>query len=377
MDFVSLGIYIHIPFCQAKCSYCHFISTPFRDDLANLYLEALLCEIRSFPATSEEVNSIYIGGGTPTILPAYSIAEILGECRRLFHTEEDCEISIEANPGTISTGNLAEYRKSGINRISIGAQSFVDTELAAISRLHTSGMISKAVGQLHDGGFTNISLDLMLGLPGQTAESWRRTLIETAGLSVQHLSVYMLDLDEQCPLHSLVADGSVILPGEDLVADLYLETIHFFSSCGYQQYEISNFAKPGYECRHNLKYWKRGAYRGFGVGSHSFDVHARYANHSQIPDYIGARHTGAGFISWQEPVTDEQALQETLFLGLRLTEGVDLAQLRNKGHDNYLTKYEHALTDLFARGLIERTDSIIRLTESGMLLSNEIFQRLV
>jgi oxygen-independent coproporphyrinogen III oxidase len=374
---LSLGIYIHIPFCQAKCSYCHFISTPYQNELANQYKNAVLSEIESHPATSEEVNSIYIGGGTPTVVPADHIAEILGECHRRFHIAEECEVSMEANPGTISAQKTAVYRKAGINRISIGAQSFVNTELLSVGRLHTSEMISESIGQLRDSGFTNINLDLMLGLPTQTADSWRRSLNETAGLSAPHVSVYMLDLDEQCRLHSQVADGSAVLPSEDLISDLYLETIHFFSSRGYMHYEISNFAKPGYACRHNLKYWKRNAYYGFGVGSHSFDINSRYANCSQISDYISAVETGAGSISWRETVTNEHALQETLFLGLRLTEGVDLNLLRNENYCDYSAKYENSLTDFYARGLIERTDSTIRLTESGMLLSNEIFQRFV
>jgi oxygen-independent coproporphyrinogen III oxidase len=373
---VSLGIYLHIPFCQAKCSYCHFISAPYQNELANRYKNAILGEIETHPATSEEVNSIYIGGGTPSVVPADHIAEILGACHRRFHISEDCEVSMEANPGALSAQKTEIYRKAGINRISIGAQSFVDAELLSVGRLHRSEMISESIGQLQDGGFININLDLMLGLPAQTADGWRRSLNETAGLSATHVSVYMLDLDEQCPLQSRVADGSVILPDEDLISDLYLETIRFFSARGYIQYEISNFAKPGYACRHNLKYWKREAYHGFGAGSHSFDLHSRYANCSQISDYMNAVKSSAGAISWREPITNEQALQETLFLGLRLTEGVDLNLLRNANYGD-LTKYENSLTDLYAQGLIERIDSTIRLTESGMLLSNEIFQRFV
>jgi oxygen-independent coproporphyrinogen III oxidase len=376
-EIVSLGIYIHIPFCQAKCSYCHFISTPFKVELANQYKDALLSEIASHPATSEEVNSIYIGGGTPSIVPADHIAEILDECNRRFHIAEDCEVSMETNPGTLSADKTEVYRKAGINRISIGAQSFLDTELISVGRLHHSEMISESMGYLRDSGFTNINLDLMLGLPAQTADSWKRSLNETAGLAVPHVSVYMLDLDEQCLLHSKVANGAVVLPDEDLISDLYLATIRFFSSRDYMHYEISNFAKPGFACRHNLKYWKREAYHGFGVGSHSFDLHSRYANCSQILDYISAVETGAGSISWREPVTSEQALQETLFLGLRLTEGVDFNLLRSANYGDYLKKYENSLNDLYAQGLIERTDSIVRLTDSGMLLSNEIFQKFV
>ena len=376
---MSLGIYIHIPFCQAKCSYCHFNSIPFQPDIAERYRGALLEEIRSFAETPEatEVNSIYFGGGTPSLLPAGYVADILNACRRRFPIANDCEISLEANPGTLSPDKIDVYRKAGIRRISVGAQSFANNELSSVGRLHTAEMIRESLGRLREGGFDNINLDLMLGLPGQTAETWEQTLAETAGLSVAHVSVYMLDLDDACPLQSLVADGSVRLPTEDLVSDLYLHSIRFLASRGYEQYEISNFARPGYACRHNLKYWKREKVLGFGLGSHSFDGHCRYANCSGMEDYLGSMESGASPVTWKEPVTAEQALQETLFLGLRLREGVDWNRLLRSGHDDFLAGYEDSLRDLRAKGLIDKTDSIIRLTESGMLLSNEVFQTFV
>jgi oxygen-independent coproporphyrinogen-3 oxidase len=186
------------------------------------------------------------------VTPADHIAEILDQCHRQFHISEDCEVSIETNPGTLSADKAAVYRKSGINRVSIGAQSFLDMELLSVGRLHSAEMISESIGLLREAGFANINLDLMLGLPAQTSDSWKRSLNETAGLSAPHVSVYMLDLDEQCLLHSKVANGSVVLPDEDHISDLYLETIRYFSSRGYLHYEISNFAKPGFACRHNL-----------------------------------------------------------------------------------------------------------------------------
>jgi oxygen-independent coproporphyrinogen III oxidase len=347
--------------------------------LADLYKNAVVKEIASFSGSlmTQEVNSIYFGGGTPSLVPAEHLAEILSECRRRFFVMEDCEVSMEANPGTISSEKLTIYRRAGINRVSLGAQSFDNGELSSIGRLHSASMIPESFDQLRDSGFTNINLDLMLGLPQQTRVSWKRTLGEAARLSAPHISVYMLDLDERCQLSSLAAGGLIDLPGEDLVSDLYLETISFLTSCGYLQYEISNFAKPGFACRHNLKYWKREAVLGFGVGSHSFDLKSRYANCSGIEDYLSLMEKSAGPVSWREQVSDEQALQETFFLGLRLTEGIDCSRLRNGSHENYLKKYEESLKDLQSRGLIERRDSIIRLTQTGMLLSNEIFQLFV
>jgi oxygen-independent coproporphyrinogen III oxidase len=370
---VSLGIYIHIPFCQAKCSYCHFISIPFRKDVADLYGNAVVKEIAYFPGSldAEEVNSIYFGGGTPSLVPADHLADILGECHRRFRITEECEVSMESNPGTMSADKLAIYRQAGINRVSMGAQSFDDRELSSIGRLHSAGMISESLRQLRESGFININLDLMLGLPGQTEESWQRSLAEAARLSPPHVSVYMLDLDERSQLFA------IDLPDDDLVSDLYLETIRFLTSCGYAQYEISNFALPGFACRHNLKYWRREAVLGFGLGSHSFDLQSRYANCSQMEDYLNAMEKDVSPVSWREPVSDERALQETFFLGLRLSEGVDCSRLQNGGFGNYLEKYEDSLQDLHVRGLIERNGSIVRLTQSGMLLSNEIFQLFV
>lgn len=373
------GLYIHIPFCQSKCNYCHFISFPYRRVLASRYEKAVIREIKCGFASeaNKEVDSIYIGGGTPSLVPARHINDILTTCRGRFRIQDNCEISIEANPGTISEKKVAAFRKSGVNRISIGAQSFVDQELSAIGRLHNAKMVFDSLHQLKKGGFENINLDLMLGLPFQTKASWKRNLEIFAQLEVPHVSIYMLDLDDQCPLYKLVANGSVRIPEEDLVSDMYLETIDSLSSCGYLQYEISNFARQGYACRHNLKYWLRNPVHGFGLGSHSFDGTARYANKSQISDYLEAIETGISPMSWREPIGIDQALQETLFLGLRLTEGIDLTQLNGTYSPEVLSKYTACFQDLADQGLITRNDERIRLTALGMLLSNEIFQLFV
>ena len=376
---MSFGIYFHIPFCQTKCSYCHFVSMIFSQGMADRYQKAVLEEMRSYPsdAEMEEVNSIYFGGGTPSLVPAEHITGVLRECRRRFRISDDCEVSLEANPGTLSAGKVAAYRDEGINRISLGAQSFVNQELSVIGRQHTAAMIEESIDLLRSHGFTNINLDLMLGLPMQTAESWRKNLETICRISVPHISVYMLDLDDRCPLQSLVADGSIRLPDDDFISDLYLETISFLSSQGYQQYEISNFAYPGYACHHNLKYWMREPVHGFGLGSHSFDRDSRYANWSLIEDYLSAIESGRSPVSWRKTVTPAQALEETLFLGLRLAEGVDWRQLRSRYGDNNIMKYEDSLRELSARGLLEWRDSVVRLTASGMLVSNEIFQLFV
>jgi oxygen-independent coproporphyrinogen III oxidase len=373
---VNPGLYIHIPFCKTKCSYCHFISVPYDEPIADRYRKAVLWEIRRCNAlqSKAEVDSIYFGGGTPGLIPSQHVSEFIAECRRRFHVSIDCEVSLEANPDTISADKASAYRSCGITRISMGAQSFEDRELKAIGRLHISETILESLGRLRESGFTNINLDLMLGLPLQTAESWRRNLKILDRLAIPHISIYMLDLDEACPLKSLVDCGSIAIPEEDLISDLYLETLDFLSSCGYIQYEISNFARPGFACRHNLKYWMREPVLGFGLGSHSFDGHSRSANYSQLGDYLQAMESGTNPRDWSRDITDRQALEETLFLGLRLAEGVDWNRLRNTNSGDQLEGYEKSLKELGDRGLIQWKDSRIRLTASGMLLSNEIFQ---
>ncbi len=369
-----------MPFCRSRCSYCHFISLPYDRALASRYDHAVLREIESHPeakADGRDVDSIYFGGGTPSILAEKHILGILQACRCIFRVQDDCEISLEANPGTISKIKIAAYRKSGIRRISMGAQTFSDRELSAIGRAHSSAMVLDSLRRLREGGFENINLDLMLGLPYQTRVSWKHNLETVADLDIPHVSVYMLDLDDPCPLQTRVEEGAVFLPEDDLVSDLYLETIEFLASCGYQQYEISNFARSGYACRHNLKYWKREPVYSFGLGSHSFDGNKRWANTSQMDDYLAAVEAGKDPRAWQESINAENALQETLFLGLRLTEGVDWKGLQNSYGAESLSTYEGALEDWLQQGLAQKTGDVVSLTASGMLLSNEVFQQFV
>jgi oxygen-independent coproporphyrinogen-3 oxidase len=376
---VSLGVYIHIPFCLSRCGYCHFISLPFDEATADRYWQAVLQEIASFPipVEGEEVQTIYLGGGTPSLLSAEQIEGLLGECKNRFRISEDCEVSLEANPGTLSADKAAHLRKAGVNRISLGAQSFADSELSSIGRCHNSDAIRQSLSTLRNAGFVNINMDLLLGLPGQTRRSWRHSLEAVDNLRVPHVSVYMLDLDEPCALSRQAEEGLIDLPGEDLVSDLYIETVEFLAACGLEQYEISNFAQPGYICRHNVKYWVREPVVGFGLGSHSFDGKWRYANSPHIKEYFDAIATDTSAVCWREQATTMQALGETLFLGLRLTRGVDWNRLQHIYARNDLMQFQNSLQELVAEGLIEWKDSIVRLTISGMLLSNEIFQLFV
>jgi oxygen-independent coproporphyrinogen III oxidase len=377
---VKLGLYTHIPFCLSKCSYCHFISFPYEQSLASRYGKAVIKEIENISSLGGRdlvADSIYLGGGTPSLMPPDLIKGILTAFRSRFRIENDCEISLEANPGTLSRDKIDAFKNSGINRISIGAQSFADGELAAIGRIHRSQMIYEALGILKEGGFQNISLDLMLGLPFQTRESWKTNLDIVSQLNIPHISVYMLDLDDPCALADLVAGGSISIPEDDLVSDLYLETIDTLASIGYQQYEISNFAKPGYVCRHNLKYWQRDPVLGFGLASHSFDGKARWANKSTIDEYLEAIENGRNAEDWREAVGAIQAIQETLFLGLRMTNGIDLTGLSSECHESVLAKYAELFQRLSSHDMIKIDGGKVRLTPSGMLLSNEIFQQFI
>jgi oxygen-independent coproporphyrinogen III oxidase len=376
---VSLGIYIHIPFCLQKCSYCHFLSFPFESETESRYVKSILREMKSFAESQniDEVDSIFFGGGTPSLIPADSIAKILDECRTLFPLSEDCEISLEANPGTITSEKASIYRLAGINRISLGAQSFQDRELAVIGRIHNAGMIADSLALLREHGFHNINADLILGLPEQTPKSWRDNLEQFALLNIPHVSIYMLDLDDKSPLAPLIAQGLLMLPEEDTVADLYLETIGFLHSCACNHYEISNFARAGYQCRHNLKYWNREPVHGFGLGSHSYDGQSRFSNCTEIGEYCRLVESNHTPIVWQETVTAQQALQESLFLGLRLSKGIDWNSLPRQDLPDLLDQYKAALKESGMNGLIEWEGATVRLTDKGKLLSNEIFQMFV
>ena len=324
-----------------------------------------------------KVDSIYFGGGTPSLLPAEYIAAILNACRKFFDVSMDSEISMEANPDTLLSPESRSFIKAGVNRISIGAQSFHGRELKIIGRVHTPGAITESVKKLQENGLTNINLDLLLGLPLQTADTWRENLKQVANLDISHVSVYMLDLDEPCPLSESVADGSVMVPDDDCIADLYLETIEILASYGYPQYEISNFSKPDRACRHNLKYWLRSPVIGFGLASHSFDGRSRYANFSEMGEYLDTVESGRLPVQWRRPLGEKQALEETLFLGLRLNQGLQWSRLKDSYGGECLVKYERDLQQLSFEGLTEWKGSVVRLTPSGMLLSNEIFQRFV
>jgi oxygen-independent coproporphyrinogen-3 oxidase len=375
MPQAELGLYLHLPFCLSRCRYCHFNSVVFDAPLEARYAAALLGEVKLGAGAPEgaRANSVYFGGGTPSLLPAERIAALLDACRGRFRLSDTCEISLEANPGTLSAEKAALWRSWGVNRVSLGAQSFSDRELGAAGRAHTASMTLEALALLRASGFDNLSLDLMLGLPHQTPRSWRRTLEAAASSGVAHLSLYMLDLDEECPLGAMVREGTVTLPDGDETADLYAESVEYLAGCGFEQYEISNFSRPGFRSRHNLKYWRREPVLAFGAGACSFDGRRRWTNESGVEEYCRRIESGDPPEVSGETIEGERALSETLFLSLRLTEGLDLARLAATRGVPLPEAYAAAIDEFCARGWIERQGSRVRLTVPGMLLSNEIF----
>jgi oxygen-independent coproporphyrinogen III oxidase len=374
------GIYIHIPFCLSRCHYCHFPTQLWREDLAEKYAHAVAQEIFGFVKTNaseNRVDSIYFGGGTPSLLSSRQINEILNVCKNSFTIAVDCEISLEANPDTITESKASAWQEIGINRISLGAQSFSDQELAAVGRIHSAAQIEVSFRLLRQCGFKNINLDLMLGLPRQTERQWRLNLETVESLSPEHLSIYMLDFEGAEPLYQSVKKGTAGVPDEDSVADWYLISLDRMSKASYDQYEISNFAMPGFQCRHNLKYWLRFPVLGFGLGSHSHDGEYRYANHADLNTYFKSLEEGISPIEWRRRIGETEALQETLFLGLRLCNGIDWDQLECTFPPSKTEGYKKALQELQSQGLVEWQGVNVHLTRSGMLLSNELFQRFV
>jgi oxygen-independent coproporphyrinogen-3 oxidase len=376
----TFGIYIHIPFCRSRCNYCHFVTRPWDGAVAERYLSALVRELETFFADfpgQVRADTIYFGGGTPSIVPAGHIETVLSVCRRFVRLTDDCEITLEANPGTLTPEKVVAYSQMGVNRMSMGAQSFSDSELEAIGRVHTADQVEESVALLRAHSIDNLNLDLMIGLPDQTQRQWNENLERMVRIAPPHISVYMLDLDAHSPLYHSIARGLHQVPDDDKVADWYLQAIEHFARSGYAQYEISNFSEPGRESRHNLKYWLRRPVLAFGVGSHSFDGSYRYANDANLNSYLVNIESEGTAVEWRKLVGTEQALEETLFLGLRLSRGIDWHHLSNAFGKERVASFEPVIDEMSGHGLLERADSTIHLTPRGMLLSNEIFQRFV
>jgi oxygen-independent coproporphyrinogen III oxidase len=379
------GIYIHIPFCERKCTYCNFNTTDHFEDLASKYVRAVAIEIRYRGARlSKEwaapvpVDSIFFGGGTPSIVQAEQLASLIEATRDSFDVSQDAEVTIEINPGTFAKEKLKGWRKAGVNRASVGVQSFIDRELAALSRTHTAEDARRTLGELREVGFDNLSLDLIAGFPDQTLSDWEMNLEEALRISPEHLSLYLLEVKEGTQLFSQIKRGSRPQPDDDLAAEMYKTICQATREDGYEHYEISNFASETgarftYRSKHNMKYWTGEAFYGMGCGAHSYDGRARWFNTLKTETYIDSIEATGSAIAQRHELSEGQRAEEALFMGLRLREGVDLKDFTDRYGVDVIDRYGDELPRLREAGLIQIVGDRLRLTETGMLLSNEVF----
>lgn len=379
------GIYIHIPFCRSHCSYCDFATGMYESGAGDRYVQALIREIEGWFEVPEpcEVDTIYFGGGTPSLLSIPQIETILNEVRARFQVSEAAEITLEINPGdggenrSSRVQTMRAWRNLGVNRASFGAQTFDDRELKMLGRTHDSRDIGVTFNQLSEAGFANINFDLIAGLPGQTLDGWKRNLERALQLRPEHLSLYLLDVHEGTPLFDQINRGMRPRPDEDLAAEMYRAMIEEVCAAGYEHYEISNFCLPGFESRHNTKYWTGAPYYGFGNSAHSHDgARQRWANERDPAKYVELIGRGALPINERTELSEEDARSESIFLGMRLMEGIDLRVYRARFGRDLREEYNGELDRLEEAGLIEINNESLRLTTRGALLSNEVFTAL-
>ncbi len=366
-----LGLYLHIPFCSAICNYCNFNRGLYDAGLKERYVEALLSEIRA-GGDGSPADTIYFGGGTPSLLEPPEIARLIDACRESFALASDAEITLEANPETVTAQRLAGFRAAGVNRLSYGVQSFRDDELQRLSRLHSAARASEAFHLARAGGFDNISLDLMMWLPHQSVEQWLESVDALIALGPDHASMYMLEIYPNAPLRDAMARGQWSVAPDDDVATMYLSGLDRMDRAGYVQYEISNAARRGLRSRHNLKYWTDGEWLGFGCGAHSTRDGVRWKNRSSTEEYISAAAAGGHLVSERRQLSVEERLEEALFTGLRLNAGLDLPAVKTRYGVDVWERYGGELQLFVDEGLLVYDGGSLRLTRTGMLLAHEI-----
>jgi oxygen-independent coproporphyrinogen III oxidase len=386
---VPVGLYISIPFCRTKCSYCNFASDVFSKSAYENYVQRLIEDIRTSRTLAgelgcefdEDVDSIYLGGGTPSILQGSQLQRIFDSLRDQFSVASDSEVTVECAPGTLTSDLIDTLLRTGANRVSLGVQSFVDQEAQSVGRLHKRSTVLEEVGRLRSAGLNDFNVDLIAGLPHQTAESWYFSVEETIALGAPHTSVYMLEVDEDSRLGSeLIAGGTRyhahFVPDDGTTADFYIQACERLNTAGIAHYEISNFARPGHESRHNLKYWTRQPYFGFGVDAHSM-LRSSRTGHEVLrfsaPDSLDAYMNRAP--RSVTAVFAQAAIEESFFLGLRLNRGIDLDKSCAEFSADAVAAFEPAIQECLMDDLLERRGANLRLTERGRLLSNEVFAR--
>ena len=371
-------LYIHVPFCLKKCHYCAFVSsTPKEDELAE-YPELVLRELQLHEPGTMPLASIYVGGGTPSLLRPSQLAQMLVQISGTLTIAADAEITLEVNPGTVDYSSLQGFRRAGINRISLGIQSFDDSVLHSLGRIHTANQSIRTIHEARKAGFDNISIDLIHSLPGQTLAEWHAELQQAADINPEHISVYGLTVEEGTPFARSYPDNSPELADEDHSADMFELADDFLGAAGYEHYEIANYARPGYRPEHNSGYWKRDGYLGLGVAAHSF-LREGFGRRFSNPDTLDKYRLGV--MSGQLEVVEEcrltlnDAMAEYMYLGLRLTDGLFLPAFEREFGRPLESIYPTAVADLIRLGLLMRTDTFLSLTRRGMLLSNQVFSR--
>jgi oxygen-independent coproporphyrinogen-3 oxidase len=386
-----LSLYVHIPFCASKCGYCDFNSYAGQEHLLPAYSRALVREAQLWRSATARhfVTTVFFGGGTPSLLPLKELSSIVDGLRAVFDVAADAEVTLEANPGSIDERYLRGLLSLGFNRLSLGVQSFHDEELRALGRIHSTEDAREAVREARAAGFESVSLDLIFGLPEQRTERWQQTVEEALAFDPKHLSLYALTVEEGTPLGRDVAEGRMPAPDPDAQADQYEWARERLARAGYEHYEISNWARSGYRCRHNLTYWECGDYLGLGAGAHSYLDGVRFANVDAPGEYVslieessdeaakGGDRTPMRQVVSRESLTPDLAMADALVLGLRLVEGVGLADFRERYGTDAMDAFGKRLSEPLTHGLVETAGGRLRLTDRGRLLGNEVFARLL
>ena len=375
----KLGIYVHVPFCVRKCLYCDFCSgTDLDSDLVTDYFRALREEIilNSHVAKDYVVDSIFIGGGTPSAVGSHHIQELLTDLNKWFEIDGNCESTIEVNPGTVDVQKASTYISSGLNRMSVGVQSLNEKHLKRIGRIHDTKDVVRTLSDIHQAGFLNVSVDLMFNLPEQSLEDVMTDIDLIERLNVNHISYYSLKVEENTPFHAMLKNNQIQLATDEQERAIYHEIIEKLDKIGFKQYEISNFAIPGYESRHNMKYWSRDAYLGLGLSAHSFIDQQRFSNTVYLKAYIHNLLDKRLSRSAVETIQGKDVIWEFLILGLRKTKGVDISEFKTIAGNHYYA-YRQILDNLETNGLITFDETSFRLTKLGMDLSNTVFVELL
>jgi len=375
-------LYLHIPFCQRKCPYCSFVSHQGSRQTRDDYLELLLKEMdlaRTLSPAGSALDSVYFGGGTPSLLQPAQMALLLERASRLFGLAESAEITLEANPGTIDLKRLVGFRAAGINRLSLGIQSFDDSRLVTLGRIHSAQQAQAAFNAARQAGFDNIGIDLIHSLPDQTLDMWRSDLHQALRLAPEHLSVYGLTIEEDTPFAERYPDDSPHLPDEDLSADMFEQADTLLTAAGYEHYEIANYARPGFRSRHNSGYWHRDGYLGLGCGAHSFlrdsVCGTRFSNSADLEAYSAAIRQGHLPRLDLSALSRKDAMAEFVYLGLRMADGIQITAFENEFGSPLNAVYGKVIDELAQTGLIITDRDSVRLSRRGLLLSNQVFTR--